>query len=106
MRYRGHLVCYERRYRRNERYDRHAWSGAAATSKAVSLTLGGSAAGNYTPTGPSGSMTVTAKPITYSGLSTSSSKVYDGTTTATVSGTAALQVTEGPGNGTTSDGKP
>src|SRR5439155_1470401 len=34
------------------------------------------------------------------------SKIYDGLTTATVSGTATLQTTETPGSGSTSDGKP
>jgi hypothetical protein len=50
--------------------------------------------------------TVTAKALTMSGLSVPASKVYNGTTTATVSGTAALQTAEAAGAGTTSDGKP
>src|SRR5438876_12287402 len=50
---------------------------------------------------------ITAKALTYTGLSAPASKVYDQTTTASpVSGTAALQGTEAAGTGTTSDGKP
>ena len=41
-----------------------------------------------------------------SGLSVPASKVYDGTTTATVSGTPTLQSAEAVGTGTSSDGKP
>src|SRR5208282_4706142 len=39
-------------------------------------------------------------------LSVPSSKIYDGTTTAVVSGTAGLQSTETAGAGSTADGKP
>jgi hypothetical protein len=49
---------------------------------------------------------ITRKALTYSGLSVPSSKVYDGTTTAVVSGAAALRMAEAPGSGTTSDGRP
>ena len=49
---------------------------------------------------------IAPKVLTDSGLSVPSSKVYDGTTTAVVSGTAALQAAETAGSGTTSDGKP
>ena len=85
------------------------WSGAIATfyAPASSLALGGSAAGNYTLTGMSGSVTITAKALTMSGLSVPTSKVYDGTTAAVVSGSpGALQAAEAVGSGTTSDGKP
>ena len=52
-------------------------------------------------------MTITAKALTYSGPTVPSSKVYDGTTTAVVGGTAAaLQTAEATGSGTTADGKP
>src|SRR5260221_11350305 len=70
--------------------------------------MGGSAAGNYTLTGASGSMTINSKALTAAGtLVFPASKVYDGTTTATpTSGSAALQPTETAGTGTTSDGKP
>ena len=81
------------------------WAGALATFKAPSLALGGSAAGNYTLSGLSGSVAITAKALTTSGF-TANDKVYDGTTTAILSGSAALQAAEAPGTGTTADGKP
>jgi len=69
------------------------------------LSLTGADAGNYTLTPHSTvSNTITAKALTISGLS-SANKIYDGTTTAIVNGTAALQFTETAGSGTTSDGK-
>lgn len=53
-------------------------------------TLGGANAGNYTLTQPTGlTANITAKALTISGL-TGVDKVYDGNTTATTSGTAAL----------------
>ena len=52
------------------------------------------------------SATITPKALTYSGLSVPSSKPYNGTTTAMVSGTASLPSTEGAGSGSTSDGIP
>ncbi|MGA2221363.1 MAG: YDG domain-containing protein, partial [Verrucomicrobiia bacterium] len=53
------------------------------------------------------SQTITAKALTATGtLSVPASKVYDGTTSASVSGAAALLATEAPGAGTTADGKP
>jgi hypothetical protein len=86
------------------------FAGAIATFKAelpsgTTLALGGSAAGNYTLTGFTGSLTITNKPLTISGL-TASNKVYDATTTATIGGTAALQVARAPGTGTSLDGNP
>jgi prolyl-tRNA editing enzyme YbaK/EbsC (Cys-tRNA(Pro) deacylase) len=65
------------------------WSGTIATFKAAvipgsSLVLGGSAAGNYTLTGLSGSVVVTPATVTVvSGLS-ANSKAYDGTTAGTI----------------------
>jgi hypothetical protein len=63
------------------------------TGKAVSVTgftLSGANAGNYTLTQPTGlSANITAKALTITGL-TANNKVYDGNTTATLSGTAAL----------------
>src|SRR5208282_4442291 len=44
--------------------------------------------------------------LTYGGLHVPGSKVYDGTTGAVVSGTAALLTPEAPGTGTTSDHTP
>ena len=49
---------------------------------------------------------ITPKALTETGLAVPASKVYDGTTTATVSGNAALQNSETPGTGTTVDGAP
>jgi mucin-19 len=55
------------------------------------LTLGGSSAGNYTIAAsylvPA---TITPKPLTVTGLSVAASKVYDGTTSAAVTGTASF----------------
>ncbi|MCX7242012.1 MAG: MBG domain-containing protein [Burkholderiales bacterium] len=49
---------------------------------------------------------ITPKALTMSGLLVPASKVYDGTTTAIVSGTAALASSEAAGTGTSSDGQP
>jgi phosphotransferase system IIA component len=69
-------------------------------------TIGGAQAGNYSITQQVGlTANITPKALTVSGL-TASDKIYDATTAATLSGTAALQTAEGPGSGTTSDGKP
>jgi autotransporter-associated beta strand protein len=56
---------------------------------AGTLALGGAAAGNYTLTGLSGSVTITVKDARLTGLSVSD-KFYDGTTTATLTGTSTL----------------
>ena len=70
------------------------------------ITLGGADAGKYYLNGlDSKTANITPKALTQSGLSVAASKTYDGTTAATVSGTAALQATEAAGTGTTSDGK-
>ncbi len=67
----------------------------------------GTLASNYIlPTTASGEGTITPKALTYSGLTVPASKVYDGTTTAVVSGTAELQAAEAAGTGSTADGKP
>lgn len=60
------------------------WSGAIATFKASStssLALSGTAAGNYTLTGATGSVTVTPKALTV-GVPVIASRVYNATTTA------------------------
>ena len=58
-------------------------TGIAVTS---TTTLGGANAGNYTLTQPTGlSANITAKPLTVTGA-TASNKVYDATTTATITG--------------------
>jgi len=80
-----------------------------ATASSVSyggLTLTGAQAGNYSLTmQSSASATISAKALTMSGLSVPSSKVYDGTTAASVSGTPALLTAEAAGSGTGLDGK-
>jgi hypothetical protein len=67
------------------------------TGKSLNVTgysLSGSAAGNYTLTQPSGlTANITSKVITITGLS-GVNKLYDGTATATLSGTAALSGVE------------
>ncbi|MFO0204022.1 MAG: YDG domain-containing protein, partial [Alphaproteobacteria bacterium] len=70
-----------------------SWSAAIASFKAsipsgTAFTLGGSAAGNYTLTGMTGTMTVTAKPLSITAPSIAS-KEYDGlaTTGAVTAGT-------------------
>ena len=83
------------------------WSARDATFKAGPLlALSGSAAGNYTLTGMTGSVTITPKPLTAQGTLSGGGKIYNGTTTATPSGAAALQTAEAPGAGTTLDGRP
>ena len=70
------------------------------------VTLSGAQAGNYTVAQPIGlTANITAKALPETGLS-ASNKVYDATTTATLTGTAALLASEAAGAGTTSDGKP
>ncbi|MFC6877766.1 beta strand repeat-containing protein, partial [Flavobacterium myungsuense] len=64
------------------------WSAAIASFKAVipsgnAFVLGGSAASNYTLNGVSGSMEITPKNLTISGVF-ATNKVYDGTTVATL----------------------
>src|ERR1043166_3000163 len=81
--------------------------GAAKSVTVSGVTITGTGSGNYTPAQQTGlTADITAKPLTVSGLSVPASKVYDATTTATVSGTPALQAAEAAGSGTTSDGIP
>ena len=79
------------------------------TGKAVTVTgctLSGAQAGNYTVTQPTGlTANITPKALTITGLSVVN-KFYDGTTAVTLNGAASLLAAEGPGTGTTSDGKP
>jgi autotransporter-associated beta strand protein len=56
---------------------------------AGTLVLGGSASGNYTLSGLSGSVTISLKDANLTGLA-ASDKFYDGTTSATLTGTAAI----------------
>ena len=62
------------------------------------LTINGADSGNYTLTQPTTTANITAKTLTVSGV-TASSKIYDGTTTATVDTTSAALV--GAENGDT-----
>ncbi len=75
------------------------------TFAGVSLT--GAQSGDYTLTGLTQAATIAPKALSYSGPTVPSSKVYDGTTTAVVGGTAAaLQAAESTGTGSTADDKP
>ena len=81
-------------------------SGAIATFKAApTLTLAGSAAANYTLAGASGTVSVTPKSISATGLA-GSSRYYDGGTVVALTGTAVLPATEAGGTGASDDGKP
>ena len=82
-------------------------SATTVTFTTTPLSLTGTGNGNYTITAPTQAATITQKGLTVTGtLSVPSSKVYDGTAAAVVSGAAALQGTESAGSGSTSDGKP
>ncbi|MDE2342295.1 MAG: filamentous hemagglutinin N-terminal domain-containing protein, partial [Betaproteobacteria bacterium] len=70
-------------------------------------TLSGTDAGNYTLTQPTGlSASITPKALNVTGLTLPASKVYDGSTAASVSGTASLLAAETAGTGSPADGKP
>ena len=72
----------------------------------IGVTVTGTGNGNYTVTQQTGlTQVITAKALAVSGITTPST-TYDGTTTAKLGGTAALLTAEGPGPGTTTDGKP
>ena len=84
------------------------WSGAIATFKTVTptnLALGGTAAGNYTLTGATGSVVITPKALSLTGTGAVTAKTYDGLTAAALTG-LALPTAEAVGSGTTSDGIP
>jgi filamentous hemagglutinin family protein len=78
----------------------------ANTVAFTGLSLTGTGADNYSLTQHANATTprITAKALTVSGVTTAD-KVYDGTTTAVVNGTAALQTAIAAGTGTSSDGK-
>ncbi len=85
--------------------DRHVGIGKTVTVSGLALAASGDAA-NYTLAQPADvTGNITPKALTSSGL-TASSKIYDGTTAATLSGTAVLAAAQAAGAGTTSDGKP
>jgi hypothetical protein len=70
-------------------------------------TISGAQAGNYTLTQQTGlTQTVAPKALTAAGTLAAQNKAYDATTTATLTGAAALLTAEAPGAGTTSDNKP
>jgi len=80
---------------------------ATATGVSFSgLTIGGASAGNYTISAnyvvPA---TITPKPLTVTGLGAATSKVYDGTTSAVVTGTGAFSGVLG-GDAVTLGGSP
>lgn len=78
-------------------------AGTAVGSYSGNVTLNGTTASANVATTSSA---VSAKALTMSGLSVPASKVYDGSTSAVVSGTAALLSSEALGSGTGADGKP
>ena len=80
--------------------------GAGVAVTVSGLTLAGAQAGNYTLTQLAGlTANITAKALTVTGLS-ASNKVYNGTTAAALSGTAALGTAETAGSGSGADGLP
>ncbi len=80
---------------------------SASTVTFSGLSLTGAASGNYSLTIQSpAAATITAKPLTMSGLTVPASRVYDGTLTASVSGTPALLTAQAVGAGSATDGKP
>ena len=84
------------------------WSGAIATfrtSTPSTLALAGLAATNYTLSGLTGSVQISAKAIAASGLA-ASDRAYNGTQIAALSGSPALLPTQSPGSGSSADGKP
>lgn len=82
--------------------DKNVGAGKTVT---LTNTIAGTDASNYNVTDQtSTTASITSKELTISGL-TSANKVYDGTTTATVSGTAVLQSAIAAGTGNSVDGK-
>jgi hypothetical protein len=70
--------------------DKNVGVGKAVTASGFALS--GASAGNYTLTQPTGlTASITAKPLTVSGIS-ASDKIYDGTTTATINTATAAPV--------------
>jgi gliding motility-associated-like protein len=71
------------------------------------LSLTGVNAGNYSLTiQTAATSSILPKSLTMFGLNVPASKVYDGTTSAVVSGTAQLQAAENSNEGNSADGKP
>jgi hypothetical protein len=81
--------------------------GPAKAITVSGLTVTGTGSANYTATQPTGlSADITAKALSIAGVTAVATRVYDGTTVAGLTGTAAFLSTEAAGAGTTSDGKP
>jgi autotransporter-associated beta strand protein len=80
------------------------------TAKSVTVNgvmVTGTGSGNYTVTQQSGlTANISSKSLTAAGTLAASNKCYDGTTTATLTGSAALQTAEAPGTGSSTDGSP
>ena len=72
----------------------NASAGAQSVAATDTLTLTGSAVGNYVLVQPTLTGFINPAPLTVSGL-TASNKVYDGTTTAQLAGTATLVAASG-----------
>ena len=80
---------------------------SATTVQYAGLIIGGAQSNNYTLTMQSNSAaTILQKRLTMSGLAVPASKVYDGTTAATVTGMPTLQTPIAAGTGNATDGKP
>jgi autotransporter-associated beta strand protein len=81
--------------------------GTGKTVSISGLVLGGSLSGNYqlSTTSLNTTANITTKNLTVTGIA-ASGRIYDSTTTATITGTPALQAAETPPAGTTADGKP
>jgi hypothetical protein len=79
-------------------------NGVTVTVSGLSLT--GTAAANYSLTQPALNANITAKPLTAAGTLAAQSRPYNGTTVATLTGSAALLTAEAAGSGTTSDNTP
>ena len=84
-------------------------ANAGTYTQTASSLLGGQDRNNYTFAGyttTSANYTIDPKILSVSGLSTAASRVYDGTQTAVVSGTATLLTAQAGGTGTSTDRTP
>ena len=73
---------------------------------ATSFSASGGTSSTYAVVYDPATSAVTPKPLTINGLSVATTKVYNNSTAATVSGTATLQSPEAKGAGSDTDGKP
>ena len=82
-------------------------SASAIGVSVTGYTLTGTDADNYNVVQPTGlSAFITPKALSMTGLSTPTSKTYDGNTSATVTGNATLLSASAAGAGSSTDGKP